>query len=59
MSLFEAMVEAKIFRNAISFNAAISSCEKSGRWQEALGVFWEAQLEGVQTNVRCLVVVCQ
>ena len=43
----------------ISFNAAISSCEKSGRWQEALGVFWEAQLEGVQTNAGRLVVICQ
>ena len=46
-------------QHRISFNAAISSCEKSGRWQEALGVFWEAQLEGVQTNARCLDVVCQ
>ena len=42
-------------QHRISFNAAISSCEKSGRWQEALGVFWEAQLEGVQTNARRLV----
>ena len=34
----------------ISFNAAISSCEKSGRWQEALKVFWNAGLKAVQRN---------
>ena len=43
------------FQTRISFNAAISCCETSTRWREALMVFLDTQLNAVHPNVRCLV----
>lgn len=36
MMLFENMPKAQVQPDIISDNAAISSCEKAGEWQEAL-----------------------
>jgi len=37
--LLEAMPTAEVQPNRISYNAAISSCEKAGEWQRALSLF--------------------
>merc|ERR1711974_19839 len=37
--------------DAISFNAAITACEKCERWQESLGVLCEMLMQRVQPNV--------
>ena len=43
--LLEAMPTAEVQANCISYNAAISSCEKAGEWQRALSLFEAMGLE--------------
>ena len=38
-------------RNVISYNAAISACEKGSQWQEALELLAEMQAQGLEPNV--------
>jgi pentatricopeptide repeat domain-containing protein 1 len=37
--MFEAMKEAKVAPNTVTYSALISTCEKAGQWEEALKVF--------------------
>jgi pentatricopeptide repeat protein len=45
------MRAAGVAPNVISFNAAISACEKGGQWQRALSLLEEMRAAGVTPNV--------
>ena len=45
------MQDAGVTRDVISYNAAISACEKGGQWQQALSLLSEMQDAGVTRNV--------
>ena len=41
------MASKGIERNTITYNAAISACEKGGQWEEALGLLREMGSKGI------------
>ena len=45
------MKNSGIEPDVISYSAAISACEKGGRWEQALEVFDEMRSRGVEPNV--------
>ena len=49
--LFESMPTAKVQPNVISYNAAVSACEKGGQWQEAMTLFEAMPKAQIQPNV--------
>ena len=51
LKLFEAMPQAKVLPDVISFNAGISACEKGGHWQEALKLLEAMPAANVQADV--------
>ena len=51
VSLLDDMRKAGVTRNVISFNAAISACEKGGQWQRALSLLDDMCKAGVTMNV--------
>ena len=57
MALLGGMLKASLTRNVISFNEAISACEKEGQWElciqweEALALFREMREARVMSNV--------
>ena len=60
--LFESMPKAQIQPNVISYNAAISACEKGGRWQEALTLFeamTKAQIQPTVISYNAAVSACE
>ena len=51
LTLLKDMPKAEVQPNVISFNAAISVCEKAGRWQEAVTLLEAMPQAKVQPNV--------
>ena len=45
------MREAGVMSNVISFNAAISACEKGSHWEEAQALLREMQDTGLKHNM--------
>ena len=51
MRFFNQLTQAAVDPNVISFNAAISSCEKAEQWQQALFLFQTMRNAKIQPNV--------
>merc|ERR1712118_57970 len=51
LSLLDEMRERGVSPDVISFNAAISACEKGGQWERALSLLDEMRESGVSPNV--------
>eukprot|EP00975_Prorocentrum_lima_P046809 9786307-Prorocentrum_lima.AAC.1 len=45
------MAQDKVEANVISYNAAISACEKGGAWQEAVGICGSMAFAKVEADV--------
>ena len=51
LSLLDEMRVAAVAPNVISYSAAISACEKGGRWEQAVSLLDEMREAGVLPNV--------